>query len=203
MTELNVYVAASSDDAEEPSAPSAPNLTSTDLDFYDGSSSWVLVRFLNVTVPAGSTINSAVVRFQSASTFGGTGHSQNIYCQDADDAPTATTDVGNISSRSLTSASAAWTPPATTQNNYYDTADFASALQEVINRPGWASGQAVVVLFRGSTTQTNRSEMYSYDSGGDPPQIRIDYTTPAAGITMPLASRDGVHSVVFGGQIVR
>jgi hypothetical protein len=195
MTDLNISVAASSDDGEEASAPAEPGLISTDLDFYAGTDNYVGLRFLNVTIPAGSTIDSVVVRFVAVNNRTDV-HHQTIYCEDIDDAPTFTTDSGNISSRTRTSASQAWDPGDLTANASYDTADFSAVLQEVIDRGGWASGQDVVVLILGSTTQTVQGEAYSWDSSSNFPQLRITYTTGHAGT---LVNSTRLKSKVFGG----
>jgi len=204
MADLNISVAAGSDDAEETSAPSVPNLTSSDLDFYNGTVEYVGIRFLNVTIPAGSTIDTVIIRGTAKTTRSGSGHTQTIYCEDIDDAPTFTAANGNISSRTKTTASASWTPGAVTANNTYDTVDFTAVLQEVIDRGGWASGQDVAVIFVGSTWQDSARDWYSFNNGSNYPQIRITYTPPAAGgAALPILSEQGIHSLVFGGVTVR
>jgi len=176
MTTLNISVIASSDDAEESHAPTTPVLTSVDLDFMRHDYDYVIIRFQDVTIPPGSTINSVIIRMTAAGTRTGTGHGNTIYCEDIDDAPTATTESGNISSRTKTSASVLWTPPAIEKESQYDTADFTAALQEVIDRPGWASGQDIAVIFIGTTQETGPRDFYAFDHGSDVPEIRIDYT---------------------------
>lgn len=199
MTILNISVAASSDDAEETSAPSSPGLTSSDLDFYSSSSSFVFVRFLNVTIPPGSTINSCVVRMVPNVTSSDC-HDQTIHCEDIDDAPTATTTSGNVSSRDRTSGTA-WEVPDVVTDTYFDTVDFASDLQDVIDRVGWASGQDIAVIFVGSTNNSDYSSVYSYNSGADFPQIRIDYTAPSEAIMNQLQGPN-LGADLFNGTIL-
>ena len=184
MADLNISIIASSDDAEEPSAPAVPNLTSSDLDFYGGPNEHVGLRFQNATIPAGATILTAVIRFTAHNSRSPVLHPQTIYCQDVDDAPTFTTDSGNVSTRNKTNASANWQPSATTAEAQFDTANFAAALQEVIDRPGWASGQDVAVLFVGAGSEDNAADAWAFDHGSDVPQIRITYGEVTAGYAL-------------------
>jgi hypothetical protein len=53
------------------------------------------------------------------------------------------------------------------------TPNLASVLQEVVNRPGWASGNALSVIVTG----TGRRAAESFE-GGAPPVLRVTYGTP-------------------------
>jgi len=181
MTELNISIIAQSDDAEERYAPAEPNITSTALDFRQPTNDYVGLRFQNVTIPPGSTIISAIVRMTSEITDGGASSPQNIYCEDIDDAPTFTEVSGNVSTRTQTTAFVLWTPGAVVAASQYDTADFTAALQEVIDRPGWASGQDVVILFVGIGAADDKRVFWSFDHGSNVPQIRIAYSVAEQG----------------------
>ncbi len=53
---------------------------------------------------------------------------------------------GNISSRTKTVASVTWNNlPAWTGGDFYDTLDLSSIIQEIVDRPGWASGNAMAI----------------------------------------------------------
>lgn len=184
MAALNISVIASSDDAEEFNAPASPSLISHDLDFIQPIDAYIGIRFQSVTIPPGSTINSAVIRMTANLTYTGTGATYTISCHDTDDAPTFTTDSGNLSTRTKTTASVLWAPGATTSGNQYDTADFTAALQEVIDRPGWASGQDIAVIFQGQDSGKDKRDYWAFDHGSDVPQIRITYTEFLAGYAL-------------------
>ncbi len=97
---LDAPAAASSDDAEQKTSGSV-NITSTDLDMIvDGTTtqSAVGLRFPNVTVPPGATIQSAYVQFRVDET-GSAATSLLVQGQAIDNAPTFTTQKNNITSR--------------------------------------------------------------------------------------------------------
>lgn len=187
MTALNISVAHSLDDAEEPAALGKCNATSTDLDFYAALDEWVGCRFQNVTIPPNATIDTCIIRFTAKTARGGvTCHRQDIACEDHDDAPAFVHDaVDNIPNRTRTTAQTIdWTPIGVIPDATIDTDDFTASLQEVIDRPGWASGQAIVVIFKGSGPETNFLDAHSYDHGSAYPQIRITYTPAVAGYAL-------------------
>jgi hypothetical protein len=153
----DVRVAAGSDDAEE-AAGGAVSLSSSDLEMVlDGSVvQTVGMRFARLGVPAGATVTGAYVQFvadesQSEAT------ALTIRGQAADNAPAFTTASRNVSSRAATSAAVSWQPPAWTAGAAgaaQRTPDLASVVQEVVNRPGWASGNALALVVSGSGHRT-------------------------------------------------
>ena len=53
------------------------------------------------------------------------------------------------------------------------TPNLAQVLQEVVDRPGWASGNALTVIITGIGRRTAESF-----EGGAPPILRVDYVRP-------------------------
>jgi hypothetical protein len=90
------------------------SLTSSDLELvYSGGDQTVGMRFNGVDIPQGAAIVNAYVQFQvdemtSAATL------LKIQGEDINDAPTLTSSVGNISSRTGTTAAVPWSPVAWT-----------------------------------------------------------------------------------------
>jgi hypothetical protein len=159
VTVRDVRVAAGSDDAEENNATGAVNLTSSDLELMtDGSIvQTVGMRFAGLAIPPGATITSAYIQFvvdeaQSVAT------TVTIKAQASDNAATFTTATGNVASRPRTSAAATWSPPAWTTVGAAGadqrTPDLAGLVQEVVGRPGWASGNALAIIVTGSGHRT-------------------------------------------------
>ena len=61
------------------------------------------------------------------------------------------------------------------------TPDFAAAVQEVVQRGGWVSGNDLVVMLYNRSTAAFR--VNTYDGGGaDYATLNVTYTAPAAGI---------------------
>jgi len=100
----------STDDAEEDSSGNM-SLTGSFLNMMGGGGNRsVGLRFRNVTIPQGATIDSAYIEFVVAnSTSAAT--ALTIFGQDYDNAPTFSTATSNVSSRTKTSASVSWNPP--------------------------------------------------------------------------------------------
>jgi hypothetical protein len=151
---LDVRVSASSDDAEERSSGSV-SLSSSDLELIrDGTNNQTVgMRFNGVHIPQGSVISNAYVQFQVDETKNEPGV-LTIQAQAIDDAPTFTTASKSISTRARTAASVEWSPPpwSTVGQAGPDqrTPNIASVIQEVVDRPGWASGNSFVLVINGT-----------------------------------------------------
>jgi uncharacterized protein YjiK len=179
---VEVPVASSSDDAEERVSTGAVDLTSSDLELtFDGSSSSsrqaVGMRFAGVTVPQGATITKAYVQFQVDEATTGT-CSLTIQAQAADNPATFTTATGDITSRPLTTASVAWNPPGWptvgARGADQQTPDLKTVIQAVVNRGGWASGNAIAMIVNGTGKRTAEAI-----DGSQPgrPLLHIEYSS--------------------------
>ncbi|HEX6920788.1 MAG TPA: hypothetical protein VF314_11195, partial [Actinomycetes bacterium] len=180
-------VAAGSDDAEQAPGGSV-SLTSSDLELVtDGSTvQTVGIRFAGVPVPRGATVNSASVQFQTdeVSTEATT---LTVAGQAADNAGTFTSSSGNVSTRARTTASVGWTPPSWSlvgeRGPAQQTPDLSTVVQQIVNRTGWASGNALALIITGTGRRT--AEAFE---GGPPPVLRVVYTTGAATNQAPSVS---------------
>jgi hypothetical protein len=175
---LDVSVATGSDDAEEKPSGSV-GLTSTDLELVnDGSDQTVGVRFAGLGIPKGATITRAHIQF-TADESQSVATSLAIRAQAADNAATFTSSGLNVSSRPRTTASASWSPAAWSTGQAGDsqrTPDLASVVQEVINRPGWASGNALAFIVTGTGHRTASA----YEAGAaKAPLLHVEWE-PAA-----------------------
>ena len=162
---VSIRVAASSDDAEEngsdATAVQGPGymwLDSSDLEMtedyhLDGSymgHQKLGMRFTNVAVPRGATITVAYLRFKAIAPDAGNSNTNTVKLtvqgQAADNAATFTTSLNDISSRPRTAAEVQWIPEAWTDGMVYDTPSLTAVVQEIVNRPGWASGNGMVYI---------------------------------------------------------
>jgi hypothetical protein len=159
---FEVRVATGADDAEESVSNGNVNLTSSDLELIsDGSNAQLVgMRFTNVTVPNGASIANAYVQFQVDELNSGATN-VSVQGQAIDDAPTFTSSNSNISSRGRTTATVAWAPVAwnTAGDAGADqrTPDIAAVIQEIVDRPGWVSGNDIVIVVTGSGERTAES----------------------------------------------
>ena len=152
-TILEVAVAASWDDAEE--QPTTTVRSSADLDMVvDGTINQVIgLRFLNLAIPPGATIASAYVQFTTDSA-NSSATQLTLAGQASDNPPTFLTNIGNISTRPRTTATVPWAPVAWSvvgeAGPNQRTPELASIVQEITNRPGWLSGNALVLVITGT-----------------------------------------------------
>ncbi len=188
-TTFEVRVVASADDAEE-SATGGMYLNSSDLELvYDGSNQRVGMRFTNVSIPAGATVARAYVQFEAKEAQSEVTNLL-VQGQAADNPGTFTSANGNVSTRPRTNASVAWSPApwaligeaGTTER----TPDLTSIVQEIIGRPGWASGNALVLIVTGTGHRTARA----YDSKpAGAALLHVEYSTgPPPPNTAPAAN---------------
>ena len=172
---LDIPVAASSDDAEE-SATGSVSRTSSDLELVlDGSNQTVGLRFANVQIPSGATITDAYVQFEVDEVTTAAA-SLAIQGQAADRPATFSSSTGDISSRLRTTASVGWVPPPwpTVQVHGPDqrTPDISSIVREIVARPGWSAGNALVVIITGTGKRTAEA----FD-GTFAPVLHVTYRT--------------------------
>ena len=173
---IQTRISTTADDAEE-TATGRVRLGSSDLEMteQDDGAQVIGMRFRDIAIPRGATIDSASIQFQTdevdrnATTL-------EVRAQAADNASPFTTGSRNVSQRPTTSARVGWSPPAwpTVGAAGADqrTPDLTSLVQEVTNRTGWRSGNALVFIVRGSGKRTAES----FD--GTPaaaPALRITY----------------------------
>ncbi len=170
-----VRVSASLDDAEQSS------LDITDLKL---GVTLVGVRFVGLDLPQGATILSAAVQFTAHSTFSGdnsVASNLDIVGVAADNASPFTSNTSvSLTGLTLTAASVAWQPPpppwSVNESHPAElTPDLSPIIQEIVNRPGWQPGNALVLLFTGS----GRREAESFD--GNPATsavLSVEYGEP-------------------------
>jgi PKD repeat protein len=197
-TAMDRRIAASSDDAEE-SATGVLTLNSSDLELvFDGSNQWVGMRFTNVTIPRGAAVTRAHIQFE---TNGANSEvtSLTIRGQAADNPATFSTS-SIVSTRPRTTAAATWSPAAWAVLNEAGanqrTPDLSAVIQEIVNRPGWASGNSMVILINGTGHRTAwafdglaaGAPLLHIEAGDPPPPVNaapVVSAGPAQTVTLP------------------
>ena len=175
---VSVRVNSASDDVEQNLSSGAVSMGSSDLELaVDGSASQLVgMRFNGITVPAGATITNAYVEFETDATDSGVCN-LTIYGEDADNAAAFTTVANDVSDRTKTSATQAWSPPDwTTVDEKHQTPDISAIIQEIVDRGGWASGNSMVIMIDG--TGTREAESYNGEAAAAPLLV-IEYTPGA------------------------
>ena len=155
----------------------------------DATTDWIGLRFQNVNIPKGATVTSAFISVVPT----GTGEDEplvTIYGEDADNATTFTTGASNISNRTRTSG-VSWssTDLGATGTSYHNSSDLASPIQTIINRAGWATGNAVNIIVQGGATTTRDLTIKAFENAGNTPaQLTVNYTEPAPAIELAASA---------------
>lgn len=184
-------VSMGADDAEQRTS-GVVILPSSDLELTRDLSDTQTVglRFADVDIPPGATIQAAYLQFQ-ADEKGLDSASFTIHGQAARDAPVFRAKFGNISNRATTDASVEWSPPPwlTVGQAGPDqrTPDIGELVREIVNRADWTSGNALAFIFTGNGQRV--VESYEGDPDGAP-LLHIQYVANG----LPIASDDLFHT---------
>jgi len=201
---VNIRIANGSDDAEEHVANGSIELTSSDLELaYEDAGTpatdeqVVGLRFVSVALPKGALVTGAYVEFEVDETKGGTAPVNLIIEGDLTAAP-FTSAAKNITSRtSLTTAKVKWSVPNWPAVDVkWQTPDISSIIQEIVNQPGWASGNALVLLFRDDksnpSTGIRCAEAYEGEAT-NAPLLHIEAVVKVASGPNPANGATGVE----------
>lgn len=200
MTTVNPKIAASADDGVE-SGAGTNAITGSTARIRD-TGGGIGIRYIMcrwpLTIPQGSTINSA--------TIGGkvTTHGDDLYvvvaAQSSDNAGAFGTTSNDISGRSCGSTVTWNVANGSITNGNYLTKDVTSIVQTVINRAGWASGNYLALRLYNDTVNACDVTFQMYDGDASNGfQLTIDYT--AAGNIPPVADAGADRSCYVGETI--
>lgn len=136
--------------------------------------------FRNTGIPQGVSIVSASLTITSSANLNGTTVNLIINAADEDN-PGQPADKTDVNDRPRTSREVAWNNVAAwTANTEYDSPDISPVIQELVDRPGFASDNVMIFLEdNGSTTNASRKG-HSYN--GDPAKaavLHVSYTAVA------------------------
>jgi hypothetical protein len=197
MSTLNLQVGSANDTSDQQSGQDNTGRTYTNTGactlgrgtFMPGSHTsndeWSgACRFTGVTIAQGATINSAnfILNVQSGWDAAALGRVIKYYvsAEAADNAAALASTGANLTStnRPRTTATTAWTQNTTTTASD-QTASITAVVQEIVNRAGWSSGNAIVILVdtHEDTTTGEWQEYQDYTgSAAAAPKLQIDYT---------------------------
>ena len=160
-----IGIAAGADDVEETKTiGSDPDLWSWDLDMGEQH---VALRFQDINIPQGATVNSAKIEFVAYNNRSGAMDVE-IYGLAANNAgpwPDTTDnylkDLLAPPRTGLTSASESWNVTANWwRYSRYSTPDLTAIVQEIVNRGGWTSGNTMAFVIEGIN---GKRDVYSRD----------------------------------------
>lgn len=157
-------------------------------------------RFTGVTIAQGATITSATFSMVPDATYsaGASVIRYHVSCDNADNSGAlATSGSTNLDSgvRPRTTASAVWTQTSVTGGTR-ESIDCTTAVQEVINRAGWVSGNAITILVDThadcTVSEWQDYRAYNHASGGATGGPHLDIVYGAAAATSLPPQRAGL-----------
>jgi len=186
---LTRQIKSSSDDAQEDAGTSNAQLTSTMLSLAatltttktkkttttTGVTSDIGLRFSNLAIPKGATIQSATLQFDA---MGSDSSSLDltIYGEASDNSTTFTATNNGVDGRTRTSQSVSWSSvPSWSSGTWYSSPDVSTIVQALVNRSNWVPGNAMGFIITGSSN-LNIRRAYSYDgSAGNAPKLTVSF----------------------------
>jgi len=147
------------------------------------------LRFPGLTVPPGSVVLSAYLQFRAAEA-GAAPAALRIEADRSGDASPITGMFRDVTGRPRTAAAIAWSPGEWTMPGIAGpderTPDIAALIQEVVDQPEWASGNAIAFVVSGSGVRV----AFAYDGDADgAPLLHVEYIAPATAGASSATSR--------------
>ena len=168
------------------------------------------LRFRNIAIPQGATIDSAYLILNSHEAKDADNVARiTIVGEATDDAQTFTEDA-LISDRPATTASLLWeTNEAWGLWTFHRTPDLSGIVQEIVNREGWESGNSLAFIMsgedQGPAEIKNTREFESFENIADPeeggdgqnhperrPELVIFYSVESAVLEVPIIATGGI-----------
>jgi hypothetical protein len=211
-----VFVAVSSDDAEQEN-DEMDSLTDDDLDAgWEGAPEdqnilTTGLRFRNIFIPQGATIDSAFLVIYSHEGKSAEDVARVTLAGEATDNSLTFTEEALITDRPRTSASLLWEVAEEWEIwQPYRTPDIKDIIQEIVDRSGWESGNALALFLlgenQGLSDVENAREFESFENISDPedggdgqnhperrPQLLVYYSVSNATLEIPIAVTDTIE----------
>lgn len=131
------------------------------------------LRFSGVAIPRGAKITAAYLEFRAIVPSSGQ-LKLTVRGNDADSASAFGSSARNLSSRTKTSASSTWQPRSWSTNQITRSSELKDIVQEIVNRGGWQSGNALAFTITGSGS-ASRAAMSLNKSQAYAPTLVVSY----------------------------
>jgi hypothetical protein len=184
------------------------------------------LRFQNITIPAGATIHSAYIKVWSHEGKSTADVAKITITAEATDNAETFNETDLITDRSRTSASVLWeVADEWIIWQPYETPDLKEIVQEVIDRGGWESGNAIAFILEGEdqgpSDVENAREFEAFENIADPedtdpdgnpgdgqnhpervPRLFIEYSLPAGVVEIPIIKTGTIEDEEEEGVII-
>jgi hypothetical protein len=206
---FDVSVASGVDDAEEKVETGVVTLGSLDLDLVlSGNEQGIAaLRFQGVAIPQGASIHRAHLQLRADEIDPGPA-SLIIEAEASDDSTPFSEVSGDLSSRARSAAWAGWSPPdwlvVGEEGPGHRSSDLSDVVQEIVTRPGWASGAALTLIISALDPASNRTAQSADVGALGAPSLHVEFSPPEPVVTI-TAPGDGSswiegHVVAFAGS---
>jgi len=171
------------------------------------------MRFTGLTIPQGSIVSSSFLTFKCRVNRIGTVCNTKISAEAVDNALTFADDKAAFDTRytNHTTAMVEWDGiEGWILNSEYTSDDIQAVIQEILNREGWSSGNAIAIFwedydYRSTGAQSLRSA-YTYDTGQEPCNLEVTWEVPLpplpTGGIPPLILRPPPRRVPFMKRLI-
>ncbi len=135
------------------------------------------LRFPGITIPKGAVITSAVLQIAVNRDKKDSNTNIVIYGEAVNDSPDFRDNSDVVNRRTTTEKSPNWSVPQSSNGtSLFTSPSFHKVIDEIVNKtPGWAEGNAITLLLKGS----GRRYMLNNTAGADRPRLIIKYQTAA------------------------
>ncbi len=171
-------------------------MTSSDLELpNDGGLQVIGLRFLNVNVPKGVTINKAYIEFIVEDVSGNEATNLIINGELSPDAPPFANTDYNVNNRTGTSAKVLWSPePWPNAGQKQQTSDISTVISEIVNQDDWDLGNALVLMIRDNPDNPSKANRVA--NSGTLTLLHIEYSSKRA--FMPEPPNSSLYSDTWG-----
>jgi len=186
MRHLEVRVLVREDDAEQHLNDNSVEIDSPDLDMVSGRV--VGVRFDHVDIPKGSDIMNARIQFTATGVAGTGAVTFSINGEAADNAAAFAATNNNVTSRLATMNAVSWSPGdwnAGDAGADQLTADFHPVVKEIVDRTGWANGNALVLRIATTSGAGVRHAVAEDGDADKAPLLIVDFMEPTPTMVGP------------------
>jgi hypothetical protein len=160
---------------------SDPYYDPDDLDwgYWDGVANLVWLNWAGITIPAGSTINTAYISVKSDGGKSGTLSGSIVYFENAIN-PVQPESYADFAARVKTLANINWVPAAWVDGTWYNSPELKTIIQELVDARSYAAGANMQALCVSNAGTNNYWEGYNHASIYKP-ILHIEYTEAVVG----------------------
>lgn len=159
------------------------------------------IRFPNIQLPADAGIVRAYITFTAANAQAGVTINSDISADDADNSAQIAS-YADYAGRTDTTAVVSWSPGAWVQGTTYESPDIKSVIQEIVDRAGWASGNAIQIFWKnaGSSNGAYRQPASFDNATYDEAVLTIEYISEASGTPRTDGHAETCDAAIFVGN---